>query len=128
MVDLDSYLALHANALLLREQRSVQLAKNLTNVDTPNYHAKDIDFTSALNKAMATSHPMVTNDPNHINVSTPFSSELKYRQTNQMSLDGNTVDKDLETIEFTKNTISYQASLTFLEQKIRTMMTAIRGE
>ncbi|MCE3044006.1 MULTISPECIES: flagellar basal body rod protein FlgB [Legionella] len=129
MVDLDTYFGTHSKALLLREQRAAQLATNITNADTPNYKAKDLDFKSALENAMGSSpRQMVTDQPAHINASTDFSAQLKFRQPNQISLDGNTVDKDLETTEFAKNALSYQASLSFLSGKIKSMLMALRGE
>ncbi|KTC74678.1 flagellar basal-body rod protein FlgB [Legionella birminghamensis] len=129
MVDLDTYLGIHSKALLVREQRAAQLAANLSNIDTPNYKAKDIDFKSALENAMGSSPAqMVTDHSAHINVSNHFSAQLKFREPNQISLDGNTVDKDLETMEFAKNALSYQASLSFLGGKIKSMIMAFRGE
>jgi flagellar basal-body rod protein FlgB len=46
----------------------------------------------------------------------------------QPSIDGNTVDTHTEYAEFARNALQYQASLTFLNGRIRTLMTAIRGE
>lgn len=127
--DLDNYFGVHAKALLLREQRTSQLANNLANVNTPGYKAKDIDFNAALSQAMSTSsQQMVIDKPNHIHGQSAFDSQLKFRTPNHVSLDGNTVDKELETTEFARNAISYQASLTFLDGKIKSMMTALKGE
>lgn len=127
-MDLDNYFGIHAKALHLREQRASQLATNLSNVDTPNYKAKDIDFKAALNQAMSPSEQMVTDAPNHINAQADITTQLKYRHPPGESLDGNTVDKDIETMAFAHNALAYQASLSFLNSKIRSMMTALRGE
>jgi flagellar basal-body rod protein FlgB len=48
-----SYLGVHADALPLREQRMQLIASNLSNVDTPGYKAKDLDFNAALKAAGA---------------------------------------------------------------------------
>lgn len=128
-LDLDSYLGIHAKALVLRDQRTSLLANNLANVNTPHFQAKDIDFNEVLNSAMSSSSQQMEVDaPNHINGQTGFQSQLKYRTPSHVSLDGNTVDKDLETTVFASNAMSYQASLTFLDNKIRTMMSALKGE
>lgn len=127
-MDLDNYFGIHAKALHLREQRVQQLATNLSNVNTPNYKAKDIDFKAALNQAMSPAEQMVTDAPNHINAQADFSTHLKYRHPSHQSLDGNTVDKDIETAEFAHNALSYQASLSFINSKVRSMLTALRGE
>ncbi|ARG97792.1 flagellar basal body rod protein FlgB [Legionella micdadei] len=128
--NLDGYLGIHAKALMLREQRTSQLANNLANINTPNYKAKDIDFNEVLSQAMegASAQQMVTDAANHISGQSTFQSQLMYRIPSHITLDGNTVDKDLETTAFASNAVGYQASLTFLNNKIKTMMTALKGE
>ena len=54
--------------------------------------------------------------------------DLKYRAPTQPSIDGNTVDDQVEMVEFAKNTLDFQASLTFLQSGLRGLKTAIRGE
>lgn len=128
-LNLDSYFGIHAKALLGRDQRSSQLANNLANANTPNYKAQDVDFNEFLAAQMASStQQMQVTSPNHINNNSDLTSNLKYRITAQTSLDGNTVDKDLETMEFARNSLNYQASLNFLNNKIKTMMLALKGE
>ena len=127
---LDSVFGIHAKALALRAQRSEVLASNLANADTPNYKAKDIDFSAALNKAQhqqATS--LSTTHGNHRG-SGDFSTPVRtlYRTPNQPSLDGNTVDSQVEQANFAENAVRYQVSLRFLSGKIQGLMTAIRGE
>jgi flagellar basal-body rod protein FlgB len=52
---------------------------------------------------------------------------LKYRVPMAPSLDGNTVDEQLEQSAFAENSVRYQATLTFLNGKLRDLMTAITG-
>jgi flagellar basal-body rod protein FlgB len=127
-LDLNSYFGLHAKALQLREQRSAVIASNLANVDTPNYKAKDLDFKTILKQANGNSIKMSGDNPNHLNAQDSAFATMKFRVTDQISLDGNTVDKDIETTQFAANSVAYQASLTFLTSKIKTVMTALRGE
>ncbi|KTD63863.1 flagellar basal body rod protein FlgB [Legionella spiritensis] len=128
-INLDNYFGVHARALMLREQRASQLANNLTNANTPNYKARDINFNETLKQAMSSSSQQMTTDsPGHIAGTGDFSSQLQYRVPKHMSLDGNTVDKEIETTEFARNALSYQASLSFLDGKIRSMMAALKGE
>jgi flagellar basal-body rod protein FlgB len=54
--------------------------------------------------------------------------ELKYRTPLAPSLDGNTVDAQLEQAAFAENTVRYQATLSFLSAKFRGLMTAITGQ
>ena len=54
---LDSHFRFNETALSLRAQRQEVLASNIANADTPNYKARDIDFASALQSAMAAPAP-----------------------------------------------------------------------
>jgi len=128
-LDFDSYFGVPAKALLIRDQRASQLANNLANADTPNYKAKDVNFNDALQQAMGSSaQNMVTTNPEHIRTPQSMSVPLKFRVPQQVSLDGNTVDKDIETTAYLNNTLAYQADITFLTSKIRMMRSALRGE
>jgi flagellar basal-body rod protein FlgB len=135
-INLDSYLGVHAQALGLREQRTELLARNLANADTPGYKARDLDFRAALASAegAASAGTLQATQPGHIGVTdgalAPGSTEsfLKYRTPLAPSLDGNTVDAQLEQAAFADNAVRYQATLSFLTSKFRSLMTAITGE
>jgi flagellar basal-body rod protein FlgB len=132
-LNLDTYLGVHATALQLRSQRTEVLAANLVNADTPNYRARDLDFKSALAAAGSTPGAMqlATTKTGHL---TPAGSnggatpELKYRVPLAPAIDGNTVDAQLEQAAFAENTVRYQATLTFVTSKLRSLMTAITGQ
>lgn len=135
-VNLDTYLGVHAQALSLRSQRTEVLAANMANADTPGYRARDIDFKSALAAAGDPSGgvSLATTKQGHIGAATPNgmngspAPELKYRTPLAPSLDGNTVDAQLEQAAFAENTVRYQATLSFLNSKFRALMTAITGQ
>lgn len=55
-------------------------------------------------------------------------SRLQYTSPEQASLDGNTVDMNRERAAFADNSLRYEAALRFINGRVRTMMTAIRGE
>ncbi|HSX63468.1 MAG TPA: flagellar basal body rod protein FlgB, partial [Pseudoxanthomonas sp.] len=44
------------------------------------------------------------------------------------SLDGNTVDADVERAAYGRAALEYRASLSFIESKVRGMLTAITGQ
>ena len=44
------------------------------------------------------------------------------------SLDGNTVDVQLEQAAFADNSVRYQAALAFLADKFKGLLTAITGQ
>ena len=136
-IGLDKYLGVHAQALNLRSQRTELLAANLANADTPGYRARDIDFKSAMAQASGQTSgatPAVrlqTTNTGHIGPKTVNGApapELKYRTPLAPSLDGNTVDAQLEQAAFAENTVRYQATLSFLSAKFRGLLTAITGQ
>lgn len=129
--NLDAYLGVHAQALTLRSRRTEVLAANIANADTPGYRARDIDFRSALAAASRAQAPdaLRTTQTRHI-ASSPTSTaglDLKYRTPLAPALDGNTVDTQLEQAAFAENSVRYQATLSFLNSKLRALLTAITG-
>lgn len=134
-INFDSALGIHADALRIRSQRAELLATNLANADTPNYKAQDIDFRSALKMAAAgqqSSSMLHTTNAKHISNSIPGSNmtaaDIQYRVAVQDSLDGNTVDEQIEQAQFMQNAVQYQASLDFLGGKFQSLTKALKGE
>lgn len=122
---ISSYLGVHGAALPLREQRMQLIASNLTNADTPNFKAKDIDFQAVLEAAASgTASGNAERSPNQL----ALSAQIFERQGVQPSLDGNTVDADTERAAYGRAALEYRASLSFIESKVRTMLTAITGQ
>jgi flagellar basal-body rod protein FlgB len=141
---LDSYLGVHPQALALEARRNELLAANLANVDTPNYKARDLDFKAAMAAAggntavtAGTRPPLTAHIESEAGDGLAAATDgaggaldpaiLKYRVPMAPSLDGNTVDEQLEQAAFAENTVRYQATLTFLNSKLRDLMTAITG-
>lgn len=133
-LNLDAYLGVHAQALKLREQRTEMLARNLANADTPGYQAQDLDFRAALAASTGAAGTLKATQPGHIGAAeealapSSTSAFVKYRTPLAPSLDGNTVDVQLEQAAFADNAVRYQATLQFLSSKFRALMTAITGQ
>ena len=53
--------------------------------------------------------------------------QLGYRNPTQPSMDGNTVDEQVEQANFAANGVHYQASLSFITAQIHMLRTAITG-
>jgi flagellar basal-body rod protein FlgB len=126
----DNIFGIHEQALLLHGQRIGVLATNLANADTPNYKARDIDFSEVLAHTDGASIPLRATEAGHIALDDAEwgPGELKYRNPYQASLDGNTVEMPVEQAAFSENNVRYQASLTFINQKIAEMQLAIVGQ
>lgn len=115
-------------ALSILSKRSELIAANLANADTPGYKAKDIDFRSALAAAKnERTGGMMASNPRHMGDSA-FEQSIGYRNPTQPSMDGNTVETDREHAAFMENSIRYQASLNFVDGKIKSILLALRGE
>ena len=124
---------IHTQALDLWQRRADVLANNLANADTPGYLARDIDFRNALTAAggsgdgnlplQAPTAGQIGSGPN----AAPGSAALEYRVPTQPSMDGNTVDAQVEQADFAANSVHYQASLSFITAQIHMLRTAITG-
>lgn len=124
-------------ALELQAERGRVLASNIANADTPNYKARDFDFQQALAAASAGGsaksapalQPVRTHAAHLTGAGGDASSPpLLYRAPLQSSVDGNTVDVDVERANFAENSVRYEATLRFLNSQIKQMMTAINGQ
>lgn len=130
---IDSMLQFHQTALNLRAARQELLASNIANADTPNYKAKDIDFASALQGAMSGSTaklPMAATAPMHWSGAAGenvMGAPVMYRNALQPSADGNTVDMDVERAQFADNALRYEASLKFISDEVKDVLTALQG-
>ncbi|WP_300451242.1 flagellar basal body rod protein FlgB [Accumulibacter sp.] len=129
---LDSALSFQHQALTLRANRQQVLAGNIANADTPNFKARDFDFSAALAKAVDGrgdgTLALTTTSPHHLsgNAESGLAS-LLYRQPTQAGADGNTVDMDVERAQFSENAMYYEAGMTFLSGQIKTLLTAVQG-
>jgi flagellar basal-body rod protein FlgB len=133
---LDNHLLFNESALSLREKRQAVLASNIANADTPNYKARDIDFSANLQQAMqraATPQPLHTTAGKHFarpaqdGATLPDGTPLLYRHPAQGAVDGNTVDMDVERNNFADNALRYEAGVTFINSQIKGLLAAIQG-
>ena len=144
----------HADALRLRSERQALLASNIANADTPNYKARDFNFSATLAQMKSTqalspnattagaplktplslqatsaTHIRRTGDANSEAVGrTTRSVEASYRRAEQAAVDGNTVDMDRERANFLDNSLRYESTLRFMNSNLRQMLSAIKGD
>ena len=122
-------LALHENALRFRAHRNEVLASNIANADTPHYKARDLDFAAALKSVQRQNLGLTKTSEMHREAwgTSRSGGKLMYRVPVQPTLDGNTVEADVEQAKFAENAVQYRASLAFLDGSIRTLKFAIKG-
>lgn len=125
----DNLFGIHTKALDVWQRRTEVLANNLANADTPGYLARDVDFRKALAAASGQVNGVAleTDNPGQISAGGRSAETLAYRVPTQPSMDGNTVDAQVEQAAFAANGVHYQASLSFITAQIRMLRTAISG-
>lgn len=106
-------------AMQLQRQRLELIAGNLANADTPGFQARDLDFRSLLQTLQQEGASALP---------TGMAAEPLYRQPMQPSSDGNTVETQIEQAQFADAALRYQASLNFLDGRIKSMLTALTGQ
>jgi flagellar basal-body rod protein FlgB len=131
-INFDNALGLTPQALQLLGQRTAVLANNIANADTPNYKARELPFQTMLNDAISGNahESMAVTNAHHIDA-TPAESidgDLQYRVPLLPAIDGNTVDIHVEQAAFAENALQFQASLRFLDNRFKGLISAIRGD
>ena len=151
---LDKEFAFGREALDVRAYRQELLSSNIANADTPGYKARDVEFSSALAGALkqgggassnatlkmaqpvsvSASGSMAVTSKGHMSGTSTLAAsggstddygKLAYRVPSQPSLDGNTVDLDVERVQFANNALHYQTGMTVMTQQIKAMIAAI---
>ncbi|MBT1450793.1 flagellar basal body rod protein FlgB [Glaciecola sp. XM2] len=132
-INLDRLAGFHHNALKVRADKMEVIAGNLANANTPGYKARDIDFQSAMTRAMKDSQAsqggpssMVRTHEKHIQSGKTTQFDVDFRIPDQPDTgDGNTVDVQQERNAFLENGMRYEASLMLLNGKFSGMKKAL---
>lgn len=116
----DAALRVALSGLARRQQ---VIANNIANADTPGFKARDFDFRAALETALASAAPGASAGA----TSMAGKPELLYRQPLQPSLDGNTVEMDVERAQFADNAVRYEAEIAFINAHLRNLLAVLQG-
>ena len=101
-------------------KRQQALGANLANMDTPGYSSKDYSFDQQL-----ATIEMASTSGRHITPLQDSSPARLYEVDSKAKPNGNNVDLEREMSEITKNGLEYITLLQYLNQKIRTLRSAI---
>ena len=126
---LTNALGIHEKALRVRNQRMEVLARNIANDDTPHFKARDLDFKTVMAKfepqdLLANTHGTHFDFGDDINED----DGMRYRTPFNASVDGNTVELTVEQAKYGKAAADYQATLSFLENRVNSIRKALKGE
>lgn len=97
------------------KQRADTRANNVSNVNTPNFEAKDVDFESALKSALAVGRPEAASAPAVV------------QGDGLPDATGNTVDLETELTGFMKDNLLRDAMVNAYNFKVSVLRTAIKG-
>jgi flagellar basal-body rod protein FlgB len=133
-ISFDKALGISEQALKFRAQRAEVLANNIANADTPNFKARDLDFSTVLKeqsaKTSGSGFEIERTNDRHIDADSMAVADpaLMYRISTQPSLDQNTVDSQIEQSNYAQNSVDFQASFTLLNSKFKGLISALRGD
>ena len=128
MPSFTEHLGFHASALQLRSRRNEMLASNIANAATPNFKARDLDLDTELKRINKIGNIQTTNNSHFASIQKRIGKDSVFRLPIHPSLDGNTVEMAVEQMQFSENVMRYQTTLSFLNNKISGLRSAIKGE
>ena len=128
MPSFTEHLGFHGSALQLRSRRNEMLASNIANAATPNFKARDLDFDTELKRINKIGNIQTTNNSHFASIQKRIGKDSVFRLPIHPSLDGNTVEMAVEQMQFSENVMRYQTTLSFLNNKISGLRSAIKGE
>lgn len=122
-----SHYNLLKGALDASAMRQEMISSNISNVNTPGYKAKRVEFEETLKSVMDGSGMKRTHD-NHFGVSdvSSVAPEIKAQTGNRINEDGNNVAIDTEMAELSANAIYYQALSTQMSTHYNNIRSVLR--
>ena len=118
-----------ATSLAMRQIRHNVTSANIANAETPNYHAKKVDFEAALAQALdmdGTNGLAATNGDHYATGGKPAVSPGIYENPDvAVNNDGNTVDLEKEMSALAENSIMYKTALQLINKKMAALKYAI---
>jgi len=119
-----------AASINMRQLRHNVISSNIANAETPNYHAKKLDFEEALGRALDTENlrgPAATQDLNFpesgVGPAT-VRADIYENPEGAVNNDGNTVDLEREMTSLTENNLLYKSALQLINKKMAALRYA----
>lgn len=116
------------NAINVAHQRNSLMAGNISNIDTPGYKAKDIDFKSAMAQAInaGSSVRMVQTDSAHMGMQTGSFQEVEVFEEKGEWNGYNWMSSEQVMTKLTENSLIYRTATEALLRKINILKEVIR--
>ncbi len=115
-------------AISIAKQRNELITSNISNLDTPGYKSKDINFKSELARALETNRKtdLVRTDPRHISMQMnggqmvePYEEQGEWNGYNWANIDN-------EMTKLTENNLVYRTAVEALLRKMNLLKEVIR--
>jgi flagellar basal-body rod protein FlgB len=114
-------------AIGVTQKRNTVIAGNISNIDTPKYRPKDIDFKEALARTLETDNELklIRTNPGHMNI------EMNSQGIEPLEEKGewngyNWVNIDKEMTKLTENNLIYMGAVETLLRKIALIKEVIK--
>jgi|TARA_B110000438_G_C15729924_1_gene613774 flagellar basal-body rod protein FlgB len=113
-----------------QSERNLLISSNITNMNTPGYKAKDLNFKDQLQDAIDLGNQLSvrTTDKNHMGPSKKSLKSLEpdiFEEKDAARSDGNNVNIDKEMIKLSENQIMYNATIQIMAKRGSTLRSAI---
>ncbi len=109
-------------------KRNQAITSNISNAETPQYRAVDLDFAGELERAFGNHKEelKVTNEK-HMDIAAESAAHLVPDLSGATKPDGNNVDLDIQMGQMAYNSGKYSASANMLRKKLSILKTVVRS-
>ncbi len=116
-------------AISIAQQRNTLITSNISNLDTPGYKSKDINFKSELARALETNHKtdLARTDPRHINMQMNGDQMIESYEEQGEWNGYNWANIDSEMTKLTENNLIYRTAVEALLRKMNLLKEVIRS-
>ena len=115
-------------AISIAQQRNDVITSNISNLDTPGYKTKDVNFKSELAKALETNHQkdLVRTNPRHISMQMNGEQMIETYEEQGEWNGYNWANIDSEMTKLTENNLVYRTAVEALLRKMALLKEVIK--
>lgn len=115
-------------AINITQNRNTIISSNISNLDTPKYKSKDIDFKSELASALERNQrtDLVRTDPRHISLNMDNNQMISSFEEQSEWNGYNWVNIDKEMTKLTENNLMYRTAVEVLLRKMALLKEVIK--
>lgn len=107
-------------------QREAILANNISNVDTPGYKRKDLNFEGVLSQELGRcKHQSLDKKISELDTSKLTANVYTDHSNYSYRMDGNNVDIDTENVELASEQIKYEALISSISSQFSRMKSVL---